>query len=125
VMRLREEMAWKDRLAWYGASPPRRHQLATAAATNGGGGGGGCGPTSSVEEACTGRGEPLGMTDPTAGFLMYEPKIPPTLLRLEKLPSNGGIPVNHLALMHEQLRQLRNAFFMARALGRALILPHT
>ena len=29
-----------------------------------------------------------------------------------------------MTLMYEQLRQLRNAFFIARALGRALILPH-
>ena len=46
-------------------------------------------------------------------------------LRVVPMAEKGGIPVPHLVLMHEQMRQMRNALFIARALGRALVLPYT
>ena len=37
--------------------------------------------------------------------------------------TRGVLPLHHLKLIHEQLKRLRNALFVARALGRALVLP--
>ena len=67
----------------------------------------------------------LGPTEPSNGFLAYEPILPPSWLTPEDMAYKGGFPIAHLALMHEQIKQLRNALFLARALNRALILPHT
>lgn len=63
------------------------------------------------------------------GLLTYTPRIPadmmaeaPTLLRVK----GGGtsLPAHHLRFMAWQLSQLRDALFIARLLGRALVLPH-
>ena len=114
VMRLREEMAWKDRRSWYGA--PSRRQLAARDTPR---------PLPLPATALTLTMGELGAIDPVAGFLLYEPRIPTALLRTQELHPKGGIPVHHLTLMFEQIRQLRNGFFLARALGRSLILPRT
>ena len=96
-MRLREETVWRDPPSWYGAGPRGNTRRVTA----------------------------LGATDPPAGYIAYEPRLPAEWLQVHPMAYKGGIPTHHLALIHQQLRQLRNAFFIARALGRALILPHT
>ena len=111
-MRLREEMMWRDAPDWYGAPLAPPEHCASAAAT----------PHADGEGCAASAGGGLGPISPPAGFLVYEPQLQASWLRLRPITS-GGIPTHHLALMHEQLRQLRNAFFLARALGRALILP--
>ena len=96
-MRLREESVWRDEATWYGAGPRGNTRHTTS----------------------------LGPIDPPAGLMVYEPDLRPEWLEIRPMSYKGGIPIHHLVLMHEQLRQLRNALFIARALGRALVLPHT
>ena len=96
-MRLREEREWRDEPSWYGAGP----------------------------RGLTRKTTTLGPSDPPNGYIAYEPRLQPGWLEVKEMEYKGGIPVAHLVLMHEQLRQLRSALFIARSLGRALILPHT
>ena len=125
LMRLREEMLWRDPPTWYGLplapdqAPGQAHYQAPDQAR--------CPSTADAphadSEGCAARaGGGLGPIEPAAGFLVYEPRIEAMWLARPPL-SNGGIPTHHLTIMLEQLRQLRNAFFLARALGRALVLP--
>lgn len=110
LMRMREETLWRDAPSWYGAPLAAPAQCASSAA-------------SADAEGCAAQADSgLGPIEPPAGFLVYEPRIERSWLRRPPL-ERGGIPTHHLLLVHEQLRQLRNAFFLARALGRALILP--
>ena len=133
LMRLREEMLWRDPPTWYGLPVSRSpgHPVASDQAPD-------QAPYQAPDQArcpstadaphadsegCAARaGGGLGPIEPAAGFLVYEPRIEATWLARPPL-SNGGIPTHHLTIMLEQLRQLRNAFFLARARGRALVLP--
>lgn len=93
LMRLREEMLWRDHPSWYGLAPLDTSPLsaATRAASN--------------------------------GYVAFHFRLPSGLLARDSLGGKDGVPVRHLQLMHDQLRQLRNALFVSRALGRALVLP--
>ena len=59
-----------------------------------------------------------------SGFVSYSPVVPESLLAVPRI-ERGALPLHHLRLMHAQLQQFRNALFIARALGRALVLPET
>ena len=56
--------------------------------------------------------------------MSYSPVVPESLLAVPRI-ERGALPLHHLRLMHAQLQQFRNALFIARALGRALVLPET
>ena len=102
LMRLREEGFWRDPPTWYG------RQRGTGGSEGADGGVG------------------MGPSRPRAGFITYQPKLGAELLKVVPMvDGKGGIPLHHLVLMHEQLKQFRNALFIARALDRALILPYT
>ena len=67
-----------------------------------------------------------------ADFLVYEPDIPHKLVYPKggKVNTDGtqsfdlrGTVEDHFVLVHHQLTQIRNAFALAKALGRILILP--
>ena len=115
LMRLREEGFWRDRPTWYGGLRGAGRPM--------------------VGGMDDGTGK-LGPSDPPNGYIAYQPRLPAALLREALMvpftaaggklgEEKGGIPVHHLVLMHAQLRQFRNALFVARALNRALILPYT
>lgn len=99
VMRLREEGLWRDGPEWYGAA----------------------GDGSSSSETLRQSQHALSLP---VGLLVYTPRLSATLVQRAALRRRGGLPVQHMKLIHEQLRQLRDAFFLARSLGRALVLPH-
>lgn len=136
LMRLREEGLWRDLNVWYGtpsgtykarmASCKQTASEAAAVARAGSTAGSASAAAAAAEvERCAAAAAGLGRTEPPAGFLVYEPKLRTEWLGLHPMEYKGGVPVHHLALMHEQLRQLRSALFLARALNRALVLPRT
>ncbi|KAL1518457.1 hypothetical protein AB1Y20_002749 [Prymnesium parvum] len=63
-----------------------------------------------------------GSSVPAAGFLTYDHHLPAEAYHVPRI-ERGAVPLHHIRLMMHQLRQLRNALFIARALGRALVLP--
>ncbi len=103
VSRLREARLWRDAPAWY-SSP------ADGAAVDG-----------SSPVAASGG---LGPSSPAAGYMTFDLVVPRALLDVPRI-SRGALPHHHLQLMQHQLAQLRSAFFLARTLGRALVLPPT
>ena len=134
-MRLREEMVWRDRAMWYGIERTGNGGLSATTTSR---------KNADVfDSERAAHLEALGPTTPTAGYIAYEPILKPEWLELKEMVSvggesfsgatlppagqvyKGGIPIHHLILIHEQLRQLRSALFIARSLNRALILPHT
>ena len=112
LMRLREQTLWRDPPTWYGAPLAPPPQCMAGAAT----------PHADSEGCAASAGGGVGPTVPAAGFVIYTPQLRREWLTVPPL-ADGGIPTHHLSLIWEQLRQLRSAFFLARALGRALILP--
>ena len=64
----------------------------------------------------------VGPLEPPNGLLTYDDAMPAALLGVPRIV-RGAVPLHHYALMHEQLKRLRNALFVARTLGRALVLP--
>lgn len=55
-------------------------------------------------------------------FLAYTPHVPAEALA-QPIFKRGAVPLQHMALVNGQLTQLREALAVARALGRALVLP--
>ncbi|KAL1507978.1 hypothetical protein AB1Y20_007580 [Prymnesium parvum] len=104
LMRLREAMLWRDPPEWYSAASPQENISAAGA--------------SAARHAPS-----VGASIPAAGFITYTPQISPELLEVPRI-IRGALPLHHLRLIHVQLEQLRNALFIARTLGRALVLPH-
>ena len=64
----------------------------------------------------------LGPSDPAAGYITFDLHVPKPLLTTPRI-RRGALPIHHLRLMKHQLQQLRSAFFIARTLNRALVLP--
>ena len=101
LMRLREAQLWNDPPTWYSAAP------------------------AASSHAREGTEAPaLGPSVPASGFVSYTPVLEPAWLAVPRI-ARGALPLHHLRLMYHQLAQLRNALFLARSLGRALILPPT
>ena len=103
-MRLREQMAWWDPPEWYGVL------------------------NRSVGAAMTGSASMTGSAastpvDGSPRFLSYNASLASLATVRPRLQTRGAIPLHHFRLMHAQLRRLRSALFVARLLGRALILP--
>ncbi len=101
LMRLREATLWRDADSWYSPPPPPPS---------------GGGPLAALAA-------PRGVeAEPAAGLVSLRLVLPPALLRVPRI-KRGALPLHHLKLMYEQLKQLRNALFIARLLRRALVLP--
>ena len=66
----------------------------------------------------------VGPLEPPAGLLTYDDEMPAALLAVPKI-KRGALPLHHYTLIHEQLKRFRSALFVARTLGRALVLPRT
>ena len=64
----------------------------------------------------------VGPSEPPNGFITYDETLPEELLAVPRI-RRGAVPLHHYRLIHEQLKRLRNALFVARSLGRALVLP--
>ena len=58
------------------------------------------------------------------GPVTYDASVAPSLLEVPPIKL-GAVPAHHIKLIDTQLAKLRNALFVARALGRALVLPPT
>jgi len=106
LVRLREARLWNDPPTWYSAAPASTNDAASSHAREG-------------TEAPA-----LGPSVPASGFVSYTPVLEPEWLAVPRI-ARGALPLHHLRLMYHQLAQLRNALFLARSLGRALILPPT
>ena len=115
LARLREAKLWRDAPTWYAAPA----STATAAVTAADDGNRGAAAAAAAAAASSGV---LGPSTPAAGFVTFSLDLPEALLHVPRV-TRGALPLHHLRLVHEQLKRLRSALFVARALGRALVLP--
>ena len=100
VMRLREAGLWKDPPDWYDSKP-----LQADGRIDGG------------------FAAELSLSTKSNGFVTFDLKLPDSLIAVPRRTPQGHVPLHHFRLMHKQLQLLRNALFVARVLGRALVLP--
>ena len=98
LMRLREQQLWVDPPEWYAGRASR--------------------PAASLASA------PARTPPAVSGYVTYDATVDKQLLAPHRI-ARGALPLHHLRLMHEQLKRLRSALFVARTLGRALVLPPT
>eukprot|EP00966_Prymnesium_polylepis_P334564 7389933-Prymnesium_polylepis.2 len=63
--------------------------------------------------------DPTSYYDPGGGLLVYPPDVPRSLI----YPEGGMTTKGHIALIKHQLKQIKQALALARALGRILIMP--
>ena len=137
-MRLREAGLWLDPPEWYSVASPPAHGTTPAASlptfisasTSAPSSSAAANAASAAAVAATVASpgaighSAIGHSEPAAGFVSYTPVLLAELLSVPRIV-RGALPLHHLRLMHAQLEQLRDAFFVARALGRALVLPET